>query len=112
MSLPFNFPATIGVFGPSKVGKTTFVLKLIGNVDSMFMRKPQRILYCYSAWQSSYEKLEKLPYVTLNEGVPTRAQMEEFTFDREPTLLVLDDLMSKIIKDPDVSTLCHCTRAS
>jgi hypothetical protein len=102
MSLPFNFPATIGVFGPSQVGKTTFVLKLIENVDSMFMRKPQRILYCYSAWQSSYEKLEKLPYVTLNEGVPTRAQMEEFTFDREPTLLVLDDLMSKIIKDPDV----------
>jgi hypothetical protein len=102
MSLPFNFPATIGVFGPSQVGKTTFVLKLIENVESMFMTKPQRILYCYSAWQSSYEKLENLPYVTLNEGVPTRAQMEEFTFDRQPTLLVLDDLMSKIIKDPDV----------
>jgi hypothetical protein len=102
MSLPFNFPSTIGVFGSSQVGKTTFVLKIIENADLMFTTKPIRILYCFSAWQSAYDKLSKLPYVTLNEGVPTRAQMEEFTYDRAPTLLVLDDLMAKIIKDPDV----------
>jgi hypothetical protein len=102
MSLPFNFPSTIGVFGPSQVGKTTFVLKLIENVDSMYMTKPERILYCYTAYQPAYEQLEKLPYVTLNEGLPTRAQVEEFTYDKQPTLLVLDDLMSQIIKDPDV----------
>ena len=40
--------------------------------------------------------------VTLHEGVPTRAEMEEFTYDREPTLLILDDLMAQIIKDTDV----------
>jgi len=102
MSFPFNFPSTLGVFGPSQVGKTTFVLRLIENSESMFTTKPERILYCYSSWQPSYEKLAKLPHVTLNEGVPTRTQVEEFTYDKSPTLLVLDDLMSQVIKDPDV----------
>ena len=102
MSIPFNFPSTIGIFGPSQVGKTTFVLRLIKNASDMFTEEPQRILYCYAAWQKAYEELGKLKNVTLHEGVPTRAKMEEFTYDREPTLLVLDDLMAKIIKDPDV----------
>jgi hypothetical protein len=102
MSIPFNFPTTMGVFGPSQAGKTTFVLKLLNNVDTMFTKKPERILYCYGAWQNAYKELEKMAYVTMNEGVPTRSQMEEFTYDRKPTLLVLDDLMAKIIKDPDV----------
>jgi hypothetical protein len=102
MSLPFNFPSTIGVFGPSQVGKTTFVLKLINNAEDMFTKKPTRVLYCYSVWQTGYEKLKALSYVTMHQGVPTRAKMEEVTYDRKPTLLVLDDLMAKIIKDPDV----------
>ena len=102
MSIPFIFPSTIGIFGPSQVGKTTFVMELIKNASDMFTKDPQRILYCYGAWQKAYEVLSKLQHVTLNEGVPTCALMEEFTYDRAPTLLVLDDLMAKIIKDPDV----------
>jgi hypothetical protein len=102
MSIPFQFPATMGVFGPSQVGKTTFVLKLIENTKDMFTKEPKRILYCYSAWQKAYDELKKIDYVTMHEGVPSRSLMEEFTYDRQPTLLVLDDLMAKIIKDPDV----------
>jgi hypothetical protein len=102
MSIPFNFPATMGIFGPSQVGKTTFVMQLIKHAGDMFTKTPKRILYCYGAWQKAYDELDKLTHVKLHEGVPTRAEMEEFTYDREPTLLVLDDLMAKIIKDPDV----------
>jgi hypothetical protein len=102
MSLPFQFPSTIGVFGPSQVGKTTFVLKLIQNTKDMFTKRPQRILYCYAAWQKAYDELVKIEYVTMHAGVPSRSLMEEFTYDRQPTLLVLDDLMAKVIKDPDV----------
>ena len=102
MSIPFQFPSTIGVFGPSQVGKSTFVIKLIKHADVMFTKKPKRIIYCYTAWQDGYKELQSLSYVTLHEGVPSRATMEEFTFDRQPTLLVLDDLMAKIIKDLDV----------
>ena len=102
MSIPFNFPSTIGVFGPSQVGKTTFVLKLIKNAEDMFTKKPQRVLYCYSAWQKAYDELSKLQHVTMHEGVPTRSEMDEFTYDRKPSLLVIDDLMAKIIKDPEV----------
>jgi len=101
MSIPFNFPSTIGVFGPSQVGKSTFVIKLINNRNQMFT-KPQRILYCFSAWQDGYAELKNMPDVTLHEGVPSRALMDEFTYDRQPTLLILDDLMAKIIKDSDV----------
>ena len=102
MSIPFHFPSTMGVFGPSEVGKTTFVLKLIENAADMFTKTPTRILYCFSAWQKAYDRLKSFSNVTLHEGIPSRALMEEITYDREPLLLVLDDLMAKIIKDPDV----------
>jgi len=102
MSIPFHFPSTIGVFGPSQVGKSTFVLKLIKNAEVMFTKRPHQVIYCYSTWQDSFKELQDLSYVTLHEGVPSRQTMEELTFDRKPTLLVLDDLMAKIIKDLDV----------
>jgi hypothetical protein len=102
MSIPFHFPSTIGVFGPSQVGKSTFVLKLIKNAEIMFTKKPHHVIYCYSLWQDGYKELQDLPYVTLHEGVPSRAKMEELTFDKQPTLLILDDLMAKVIKDLDV----------
>jgi GTPase SAR1 family protein len=91
MSIPFHFPSTIGVFGPSQVGKTTFVLKLIKNATDMFTKKPERVLYCYGAWQKAYDELSKLQHVIMHEGVPTRSEMDEFTYDRKPTLLVIDD---------------------
>ena len=102
MSIPFQFPSTIGVFGPSQVGKSTFVIKLLKNADVMFTKKPQKVMFCYSSWQDGHRELQDMPYVTLHEGIPSRTTMEEFTYDRQPTLLVLDDLMAKMIKDLDV----------
>ena len=38
----------------------------------------------------------------MHEGVPSRAAIEEFSFDKAPTLLVLDDLLADIVNNVEV----------
>jgi hypothetical protein len=102
MSLPFNFPSNICLYGATQSGKTTFVLRLIKHADVMFTAIPTRILFCYGAWQPAYEQLAKLDGITMHENVPTRATIEEFSYDKKPTLLILDDLLAAIVSNSEV----------
>ena len=102
MSIPFRTPSNICLYGATQSGKTTFVLRLIEHSDVMFTITPRRILYCYGAWQSSYDQLVMLPNITMHEGIPNRSKIDEFTFDKAPTLLVLDDLLADIVNNSEV----------
>ena len=102
MTLPFKTPTTIGLFGPTQSGKTTFVLRLLENAATMFTEAPHTIVYAYGAWQESFKQLQKIPHIILHEGLPRRSQIEEWSFDRKHMLLILDDLMQKIVIDCDV----------
>ena len=105
MALPFTSPTTIGLFGPMQSGKTTFVIKLLENAGNMFTEPPHTIVYAYGAWQASFEHLQKIPNIILHEGLPSRSQIDEWSFDRKHMLLILDDLMQKIVSDCDVSIM-------
>jgi hypothetical protein len=102
MSIPFLFPTNICLYGATQSGKTTFVLKIIEHVDIMFTIQPQRILYCYGSWQSGYEHLTKADNIKMHDGIPTRATIDEFSYDKTPTLLILDDLLTDIVNNTDV----------
>jgi hypothetical protein len=102
MSIPFRFPSNICLYGATQSGKTSFVLRLIEHSDVMFTLVPQRILYCYGAWQSTYDKLTKSPNITMHEGVPSRGTIEEFSFDKKPTILIMDDLLADIVNNSEV----------
>jgi hypothetical protein len=102
MSIPFIFPSNICLYGATQSGKTSFVMRLLEHHDVMFTTPPRRILYCYGAWQDAYDLLQKRDNITMHEGVPSRAAIEEFSFDKAPTLLVLDDLLADIVNNVEV----------
>jgi hypothetical protein len=102
MSIPFRFPSNICLYGATQSGKTTFVLRLLEHSDVMFTLVPHRILYCYGAWQSAYDELVKNKNITMHDGVPSKGTIEEFSFDKVPTILILDDLLADIVNNSEV----------
>ena len=102
MSISFISPANICLYGATQSGKTSFVLRLIEHADVMFTKNPRRILYCYGTWQDAYDTLVKLDNITMHEGVPSRATIEEFSYDKAPTLLIMDDLLADIVNNKEV----------
>ncbi len=61
---------------------------------------PEKIIWCYKEWQSAYESMKG---VELCDGLPDLDALRE---DREtPKLLILDDLMDSLKKNPKLSEL-------
>ena len=86
--LPLKHPFTATVAGPTGCGKTQFTFRLIENALEMIKPPPRKIYYCYGEYQPMFTNY---PHVIFNEGLPDIS-----TFDgREPTLLVIDDLMTE-----------------
>lgn len=82
-------PFTMLVSGPTGVGKTVFVQKLLQ--ADLFDVEPKRIVWAYGEWQESYEKF---PY-TYVKGLGTIDEVIEQISG--PQILVVDDLMGQDI---------------
>ena len=96
VSHPFEDCSTIGLYGPSCSGKSTFVKRVLENKNVMFVTEPHKILYCYGIWTPEYENIEtKLSNVTFKKGLPSQEEIENFA-DGNHNLICLDDLMSQI----------------
>jgi hypothetical protein len=112
--LPFNAPTTVAIFGPTMSGKTHFVMKLIKNSKIMFVEPPEKIMYCYSAWQDNFEKLET-DGVEFHQGLPSLSTIEEWS-GKKHTLLILDDLAQALVDSKDVqhfvTVSCHHKKIS
>lgn len=80
-------PWTMLVSGPTGVGKTVFVQKLL--MADLSDPQPKRIVWAYSEWQKSYEAFP-FTYVKGLENIDDlMAQVEG------PQILVVDDLMGE-----------------
>jgi len=88
MTLPLRHPFTALVAGPTGCGKTRFVFKLIEHAHVMVDPAPRRVAYCYGEYQQLFSQY---PRVTFHKGLPN---LDDFD-GREPTLLVIDDLMNE-----------------
>ena len=91
---PFESGSAIGVYGPSRAGKSTFIKKLIEYKDMMFTREPQKIMYCYAIWSKDFENMDG---VLFNKGLPDLETIQAFS-EGEHSLLVLDDLIHEVCK--------------
>lgn len=109
--LKFKHPVTIVVAGATKAGKSSFIEKLLKAKEQVFDIPPQKILYCYGAYDRRYLDLMKhVPNLELFHGLPT-----EYIENPEasvPSLIVLDDLIessaqSKLIAKLFMQTSHH-----
>lgn len=98
------------VCGPSKAGKTQFVMKFVRHIKELMTVEPAEIIWCYSELQPGYAELKQcLPNIQFVEGLP---DMEQLKADKaRPKLIIFDDMMSVFEKNPTLETLfvkgCH-----
>lgn len=94
--LPFISPTDI--VGPKQEGKSMFTKRLLENSTGMFTCPPVKIVYAYSEYQKLFDEMQDISNLTFYEGLPDKQKLEEFSQDSKHTLLVLDDLVSKIVQ--------------
>jgi hypothetical protein len=104
----FRLRAPFGavIVGPTMSGKSVFTFDLIRNRDKMIDFPPERIIYCYGAWQKGFEELEKenLP-IEFYKGLGEVFKEEGFFNPNQKTLLILDDLAAELANHKEASQL-------
>ena len=104
--LPFRSPTTLGVFGCTQAGKSSFVKKLLSNASDMFTIKPKWMLYCYGVEPANMDELSStIEGLVFNEGLPSEELINEKTATREHGIIVLDDLMGAVMKSSKAESL-------
>ena len=79
-------PFTCVISGPTGSGKSVFVQRLLKHAKTIIEPPPERILYCYGAYQEIFSKFEGVEF---KEGLPS---LDEFD-GRKHSLVIIDDLM-------------------
>src|SRR5271163_4141766 len=86
MALTWKHPFTCMISGPTGCGKTQFTFRLIEHAQTVIEPPPEKIVWCYGAYQNSFSKLSQIDF---HEGLPDIAMFD----GKHKTLLVIDDLM-------------------
>ena len=107
MALKFENPASFIISGPSRVGKTKWILRLVDNIDKICPGINQ-IFYCYEVWQGIFN--EYFNKIRFRQGPPVLDDFKEF----ENCLLISDDMMltEKSLLSKIFTTYSHHCRFS
>ena len=98
----FHHPTSIVVAGPTRSGKTYFVIKCLKH--SHIQPFPNRILFLYKEWQPAYDELKiLLSDVEFHEGVDVPSLNYLSVADKN--LVIIDDLMSSAGDSKQISKL-------
>jgi len=90
--LKFKMPFGMIISGPSSSGKSTLLLKLIAEAQSLIAPAPKSILYCFGEISNIVPELQKIG-VSVYNGVPPEDLIKR---QEKPLLLILDDLLLSI----------------
>ena len=105
---PFHLqhPFTCMVSGMTGCGKTTWVQKMLEQRGRMIVPPPQRIVWCYSRWQSTYtEMLHTIPGIEFVKGIPSHIERDDYFDVHMNNLIVIDDQMSTASNNKQVINL-------
>ena len=92
----FITPTTMVVSGATGSGKTTWLKRVLEN-PSLFSEKPDRIIYCYGAWQPAFEEMKNVEFI---EGLNIPKNN-----GKDHMLIILDDLMCEVVQSPVAQSL-------
>ena len=98
-------PVRGGIYGPTECGKSTFIYNLLKYRDSVFSEKFDRVIYCIpehtedsrAAYIASLREI--CEHISIEEGLPDLHS--HFFKNSESKLLILDDLSTALLRDPD-----------
>lgn len=99
--LKFKSPFCAIVAGPSGSGKTVLLRKILEHKNLIFNKAPCKVLWCYGQMQDSYKQRIKRCRVQYYEGFPDKDTLISI----KPDLIVVDDLMSELTGDREMSNL-------
>lgn len=89
-----NHPFSLMVSGPTKVGKTKFVKRIL---DTKLIKPfPSRIVWCYGAYQALFHEMSNVEF---HEGLPKNLH------NLSNAVLIIDDLMDEVGDDKRLSKL-------
>ena len=70
-SAVLQHPFTCIVAGCTQSGKSVLVKSLLENAQKTISPPPQRIIWCYDQWQTSYfDMMRTMPGIEFNQGIP------------------------------------------
>ena len=89
-------PSTVIIAGPTGSGKTQLLMDLIMQANSVADPPPTEIIYCYSEWQSAFDKIGEADLavpVTFYRGLMDVKR--EISTDGKNRWFIVDDLMNE-----------------
>ena len=89
-SIPFVSPFTAIISGPTASGKSTFIFKILRNLNNMFNDPVHKVYYFYGVWQRLFDKIE-VSNLEFIKDLPTNEHLESIADDKH-NLIVIDDL--------------------
>ena len=104
MDVCFELGNSLMLCGPSKAGKSSWVVKLIKHRDTLFKEGKDginKIYWFYGIWQPLYESLRKEYNVILQKGI-SEADVEGI---QPKSLVVIDDLVKETENAEHVTAL-------
>ncbi|KAJ8019393.1 hypothetical protein HOLleu_42056 [Holothuria leucospilota] len=104
MDARLKHPFTCLVAGPTGSGKTLWVTHLLQHRHTIIHPVPENIVWFYGEFQKAYVDISRaIPNIRFVEGVPT--DFDNYTDCESTNLFILDDLMSEIKSNQNVTHL-------
>jgi hypothetical protein len=105
--LKLKTPFTMTVSGGTGSGKTVWLKRLLENQSHCVDEPFGRVMYCYGIYQPIFDELrETVPHIEFFEGLPKEEFENPANFgDGVNALLILDDLMSDLANDGELTNL-------
>jgi hypothetical protein len=98
----FTHPFNCVIAAPTMGGKTFLIKEILKFKDIMISPSPTKIVYCYKAWQPTYDEIRSNnTSILFHKGI---YDMNKFK-PSENNLIVLDDLMQECINDLEIVSL-------
>ena len=86
--------------------KTAWVRSLLQQASEAICLPPERIIWCYSQWQSAYtEMLVAMLHIEFVKGIPTALEQDSYLDVKKQNLIVFDDQMIDASKDRRIVNL-------
>ena len=87
MALKVDNPASFLISGPSGIGKSHWIFRLIEHRNEIFTEKIEKIFYFYDTYQKKFDQfVDSIEFI---QGLPSL----EILKDASQSLVVLDDLI-------------------